>query len=255
MSSAFNTDTDALRKRAELNAAKAKYNLEEWILQQIPPPSALRILDLGCGVGKQLFRLAPLVTATGSLLGVDLSENAVRAVNDRANAEGIAYVEARQMSLDDCVGSLVGQGFDLILSSYAIYYATDMIALLQDLRTLLRDGGSVFVCGPGQGTNREIIDIVNRFISHGSEKLQPIEDFLTPTGVREVARGYSRSIVSRLENVIVFDSPVTLLEWWTRHNSFIPSVAAKVQQRVNDHFANNRTFPLTKNVLGVRFDV
>jgi len=251
----FNTDTEALKSRAQINAGKAKHDLEEWMIPLLPPLRSLQVLDLGCGTGKQIFRFAPLVAGEGWILGVDVSKNAVCAVNERARAEELRWVEAAQMPLDDCVQRLAGRHFDLIVSSYAIYYSKDIVALLKGVRSLLTDRGTVFVCGPGKHTNREILDIVNRFIPDSSEKLEPIDDFLGPAEIRDIARSYSKSIVSRLENKILFGSPDGVLSWWNHHNSFVPSVAAGVQEYVNAYFENNETFSLTKNVLGVRFDV
>ena len=108
------------------------------------------------------------------ILGVDISQDAVRAVNQRAKAEGIPFVKAQQMDLDDCLRHLADSRFDLIVSSYAIYYARDTIALLKGLRSLLRDQGVVFVCGPGRGTNREMQNIVDRFVFHRTSP--PLKD-------------------------------------------------------------------------------
>jgi ubiquinone/menaquinone biosynthesis C-methylase UbiE len=255
MTDHFNTDTDALRSRALINASKAKHDLEEWMIRLLPPLRGLQVLDLGCGTGKQVFRLAPLVSDEGRILGVDLSPAAVRAVNQRAKTGELRSVEAQLVALDDCLHRLASKHFDLIISSYAIYYAQDPVALLKGLRSLLTDQGVVFVCGPGNGTNSEIRDLVNSFIHRASEQLKPIDDFLGPTQIREIAGMYSQFTISRLENQILFDSADGVLAWWKHHNSFVPSVAARVKDLVRAHFKTNNTFSLTKNVLGVRFDV
>jgi len=251
----FNTDTDALKSRARINASKAKHDLEEWMIPLLPPLRSLQVLDLGCGTGKQLFRLAPLVSDEGQILGVDISKDAVAAVNERAETEGLRSVSAQRMAFDDCLYRLASRHFDLIVSSYAIYYARDTVALLKGLRALLTVHGTVFVCGPGRGTNSEILDIINTFARSISEQLRPVDDFLGTTQIREIASAYSQFTVSRLENQILFDSADDVLSWWSQHNSFVPSVAAKVQEFIRGHFQTNNIFTLTKNVLGVRFDV
>ena len=255
MTDRFNSDTEALKSRADLNAANAKHDLERWLLGLIPPVRGLRILDLGCGVGKQIFRLAPLVTRAGSILGVDLSADAVRAVNERARAEDLGFIEARQMALDDCVASLTGSQFDLVLSSYAIYYSRDLVALLRKLRLVLSRRGTVFVCGPARGTNREIIQLVNGLVRGPAEQLKTVEGFLAPAQIEAIARDYAHHTVATLDNEVAFDSTHSVLAWWRNHNSFVPSVATEVQQNLHAHFLKQRLFVLTKNVLGVRFDV
>jgi ubiquinone/menaquinone biosynthesis C-methylase UbiE len=254
MTQQFNIDTDATMSRARINASKAKHDLEEWMIRLLPPLRGFQVLDLGCGTGKQVFRLAPLVSEGGLLLGVDLSQDAVRAVNQRAKTEKVRSVEAQQMSLDDCLHRLAGKHFDLIISSYAIYYAQDPVALLKGLRSILTDQGVVFVCGYGNGTNREFYDIVNSFINNSSAQLKPIDDFLGLTQIREIADMYSHFTISRLKNQILFDSADGVLSWWKHHKSFVSSVADRVEDIIRTHFETNNIFSLSKNVLGVRFD-
>jgi hypothetical protein len=138
------------------------------------------------------------------------------------------------------------------MSSYAIYYAQDVVALLKGLRSLLKDQGIIFVCGPGKGTNIEMQDIVNRFVQ---KAIKPIDDFLSPKDVQNIATAFSHFKVSRLENKITFHSADAVLSWWQNHNSFDLSVATQVENFIHTYFVNSNTFELTKNVLGVRFDV
>lgn len=254
MDGRFNQDTAALERRADINAVMADHDLEEWILQQIPPVHGKRILDLGCGTGKQVFRLAPLVGPGGSILGIDASADAVRLVNERAVAEGVRFVEARRVSFDDCGAALAGMSFDLIMSSYAIYYAGDQEQLLQYLASLVAHAGTVFICGPGHGTNAEIVDVVNGVLEAAAPRSKPESDFISARQIERVAAGYRSSTVARLENRIRFDSVESVLTWWQNHNSFIPAAAEGVERHLVAHFDSNATFPLTKHVLGVRFD-
>jgi ubiquinone/menaquinone biosynthesis C-methylase UbiE len=254
MTDQFNTDTNALESRARINTRGATHDLEEWIIGLLPPLRGSKVLDLGCGTGKQIFRLAPLVSDAGRIVGIDLSEDAVRAVNQRAKDEHLQSVEARQMGLDACLDYLADERFDLIISSYAIYYAQDIVALLKGLRSLLTDQGVVFVCGPGSGTNGEIHDMINGLAGSGTEPLDPVADFLCLAQTKEIASKYSQSAVSRLANHVCFDSVDRVLSWWTHHNSFVSSLADKVEDAVRAHFETHATFNLTKNVLGVRFD-
>jgi ubiquinone/menaquinone biosynthesis C-methylase UbiE len=247
----FNSDTNALMSRAQINAAGAKYDLEEWILQLLPPLRGLHVLDLGCGTGKQVFRLAPLVTDAGSILGIDISPDAVAAVQQRAVAESLHFVSARQHGLDDCLEHLADNRFDLIVSSYAIYYAQDLAGLLKGLRSLLNDGGTLFVCGPGEGTNREMQDLVMQCTS---DEVKRIPDFITAEGIDDVASSFTRHTVARLGNRIAFDSAGAVLSWWKNHNSFDSTAVDAVEKFLNKHFSQNSSFELTKNVLGVRFD-
>ena len=253
MSAKFDIDTDALRSRSVINASKAKYDLEDWMLEILPPVKGRQVLDLGCGTGKQVFRLAQAVSCSGGILGIDISQDAVDEVNARAARDHFPWVEAQRMDLDEIPHKISSRRFDLIVSSYAIYYSTDSVALLRGLRSLLSEQGMVFVCGPGRGTNVELIDLVNGFLPSAHEQIRPVDDFLTPDQVREVAGSYASFDAFRLENQIIFDSTHEVMQWWENHNSYVRSVAPGVENAIDAHFIANRTFALTKNVLGIQF--
>ena len=84
---------------------------------------------------------------------------------------------------------------------------------------------------------------------------KPEDDFLTAAEIQDAATSYRTVATHRLENRICFDSAESVLAWWRNHNSFAPSVATDVEQFLSEHFEINETFTLTKNALGVRFDV
>src|SRR5215216_7479986 len=101
MSRQFDSNTNALKHRANINAQGSTYNLEDWIIEQTKPQSGMRVLDLGCGTGKQIFRFAPIVSSNGLILGIDISPDAVDEVNRRAQEEHLDFVKAVRTSLDD----------------------------------------------------------------------------------------------------------------------------------------------------------
>ena len=253
MNRLFDSDTKALKRREQLNIEGALYNLEDWIIQQVQPYQGMRFLDLGCGTGKQIFALAHLVSPEGFILGLDISAEAVDEVNKRAKREKLNHVKTIKESLDECIDILQDFRFDLILSTYAIYYAKDMKGLLSGLRALLNPNGQVFVCGPGRGTNQEMINLINQATSNLDLKAKAIEDFIQDLDISEMGNRYSRYRTVRLDNQIRFNSPEQVLEWWRNHNSFISAIYEDVVRAVQFSFSQNNEFILTKNVLGVQF--
>jgi SAM-dependent methyltransferase len=252
MAGPFDTDTAALRERERLNQRGARYDLEEWILARVGEVRGRRLLDLGCGTGKQLFALAPCVGAGGSLLGIDISPQAVDAVNERARSEGLSFVRAEVGDLDGAVARVAGSHFDLILSSYAIYYAADVLALLRGLAARLAPGGQIFVCGPGAGTNREILALVDEVLPAGTPHPPDVVDFLTEEDRASLRGVYGIVETSRLDNVVTFADADAVIAWWENHNSFVAEARSAVAERITAHVAERGSFELSKYVLGVR---
>jgi len=59
----------------------------------------MRVLDVGCGAGDVSFLLARMVGPSGTVVGVDRSEDAVAMANARARAMGLAQVVSPKASL------------------------------------------------------------------------------------------------------------------------------------------------------------
>ena len=246
-------DTNALKKRISANDRGSLYDLEDWVIKQCEPAPSMRVLDLGCGTGKQIFRFANLLSSRGSILGIDISQQAVDEVNEKAKTKRLKQIKAIKASLDECINLLQGSKFDLILSCYAIYYAKDMIRVLCDLHSLLNPNGHIFLCGPARMNNQEMFSIINRIISDPSKQIEAADDFIDASNIEEISRYYQRFSTIRLDNKIQFDSVDNVLQWWKNHSSFNPKIYDSVEDVLRTHFAVKGNFVLTKNILGVNY--
>lgn len=253
MSSGIETNAAFHQGRESLNAAGALHSLEDWFVNLAPAREGAKVLDLGCGTGKLAFPYASVVGKSGTVIGTDLAVDSVNKLNAHAREIGAEHVSAIVLAHADVVTHFASQRFDLIVSSYAIYYASDTPGLIASLHALLKPGGRVFVCGPGEGTNREILELAVKAGATDKEAPFP-KGFLTESGIELAAKPYARSAVHVLPNSIRFGSAKELLTWWRSHAIYVPSVDAKVEALVNAHFETNSSFSLTKNVLGVMFD-
>ena len=107
--------------------------LTEWGLQQFSVGKGDTILDIGCGGGVMVHKLAA-VAAEGKVYGIDHSEQSV-AASRRSNRQGIAEgrVEIRQASVS---GLPFSDGlFDLVTAVETHYFWPDLPA---DMREVLR---------------------------------------------------------------------------------------------------------------------
>jgi len=117
------------------------------------PPllAGCRILDLGCGAGRDVYALAQLVGPTGEVVGVDMTDEqlavALRHREHHRAAFGYAcdnvrflhgYIE-RLGELD-----LVPASFDLIVSNCVVNLSPDKEAVLRGARHLLKPGGEMY---------------------------------------------------------------------------------------------------------------
>lgn len=115
----------------------------------LAPREGERALDLGCGRGAALLRLAEAVGPTGTATGLDVSPQMVEAARAEADAAGLS-VEATVGDAQD--PQLPEAAYDLIASSLVVFFLPDPAAALRAWRRLLVDGGRLGISTFGQYT-------------------------------------------------------------------------------------------------------
>ncbi|MCP2247926.1 class I SAM-dependent methyltransferase [Lentzea aerocolonigenes] len=106
----------------------------------IPARAPLRVLDVGCGQGTQMLRLAQ---AGHHVTGVDSSQALLAELRRALDGEQ-ATVRDRVRTVEDDVrnlGSLFTERFDVVLCHGVLMYFADPEPLLDDLARLVRPGG------------------------------------------------------------------------------------------------------------------
>lgn len=117
----------------------------------VSPPllEGCRVLDLGCGSGRDVYALAQLVGPTGSVVGVDMTaEQLDVAERHRAfHAEAFGYDNVRFVTgfieeLDEL--GLEPGSFDVIVSNCVLNLSPDKPAVLAGVWNLLKPGGEFY---------------------------------------------------------------------------------------------------------------
>jgi SAM-dependent methyltransferase len=106
-----------------------------------------RILDIGCGPGRELRRVAALVPR-GEVVGVDLAAGMVEVAHETARSQGIDNCAFFQADAGELPTTLAGR-FDLVYSSLAHHHFPDPDAAAANALRCLRAGGIYCVIDPG----------------------------------------------------------------------------------------------------------
>jgi arsenite methyltransferase len=160
------TSTDDLKTTACCTAAAPPQHVKELLAGVHPEVSAryygcglvlpealdgLRVLDLGCGAGRDVYVLSRLVGPAGKVVGVDMTaeqlEVAERYRGWHADAYGydesnVEFIEGNIEKLDE--SELADGAFDLIVSNCVINLAVDKRAVLRSAYRLLSPGGEMY---------------------------------------------------------------------------------------------------------------
>ena len=108
-----------------------------------------RVLDLGCGSGRDVYALAQLVGPTGSVVGVDMTDEQLAiAEKYRAHHAGvfgydnIKFLQGYIERLEDF--DLKPGSFDVIVSNCVVNLSPDKDAVMRGVHRLLKPGGEFF---------------------------------------------------------------------------------------------------------------
>lgn len=156
---------------------------------------ASRILSLGCGIGDTELLLAPHV---GEIVGVDLSPSAIRQAQhdaDHAQLRNVTFFEGTFES-----ARFESESFDLVIAIFFLHHLseTDLPALADQIRTLLRKNGQFYSLDPsryrlsGAVGSLLIPKLMARYQSPNEQPLAPSEtaDMFSRAGLETFSSYY-----------------------------------------------------------------
>jgi SAM-dependent methyltransferase len=108
-----------------------------------------RILDLGCGAGRDVYLLAQLAGPGGAVVGVDMTAEQLAVAERHHTAHAAAFgfdnVSFRHGFIEHLDGLGLEPGsFDVIVSNCVVNLAPDKDAVLAGVRRLLKPGGEFY---------------------------------------------------------------------------------------------------------------
>lgn len=110
------------------------------------PPDA-RVLDAGCGPGRELQRVARRVPK-GEVVGIDLAAGMVNTAHRAARAAGLDHCAFFQSDVGDLPAAFTGK-FDLVYNCLAHHHYPEPAVATASILRCLRPGGVYCVIDPG----------------------------------------------------------------------------------------------------------
>mmetsp|Transcript_40259 Transcript_40259/g.97250 ORF Transcript_40259/g.97250 Transcript_40259/m.97250 type:complete len:407 (-) Transcript_40259:116-1336(-) len=113
------------------------------------PLEGAKILDLGSGSGRDVYIASQLVGKTGSVVGVDMTDEQLEVANKHiqyhVDKVGYSNVEFKKGYLENLKDLKLEPGsFDVIISNCVINLCADKEAVLQECLNLLKPGGELY---------------------------------------------------------------------------------------------------------------
>lgn len=115
---------------------RGRRSVLERVLDRLRLPARARILDAGCGSGRNMVELA----RHGTVTGVELSQTSVALARERAVGE---VIEGSVLEIP-----FESASFDLAVSLDVIEHLEDDLAALRELRRVVAPGGALLITVP-----------------------------------------------------------------------------------------------------------
>lgn len=119
--------------------------MAKWGVTHLDIKKDSKILDIGCGGGRNIQRFSQLISDEGRVVGIDYSDVSVEKsfeLNKEAIERGIVNVlhgSVSEMPFYDGT-------FDIVTGFETIYFWPDLINDLREVNRVLKKGGIVFFC-------------------------------------------------------------------------------------------------------------
>jgi ubiquinone/menaquinone biosynthesis C-methylase UbiE len=161
----------------------------DWGLKYISIENHETILDVGCGGGRTVHKLAAMARQ-GRIYGIDHSEESV-AASRRTNQQSIEMgrVEIRHGSVSHLPFS--DQMFDLVTAVETHYYWPDLDADMREVLRVLKPGGTLVIIaeaykGGKYDKRLQRVEELRRFMSYAHLSVDEHRELFSQAGYSEV---------------------------------------------------------------------
>ena len=142
----FQETTDDLAKRINIHSQFGSRDIDQWMLEILDIQPGIKIMDAGCGSGKQCFSFYHHLDGDVEITGTDVSESLLDDARSK-NQEINNAIDFRFLDFNQPF-NLPENHYDLISACFTIYYAQDIPFTLSEMHRLLVPGGRLFTTGP-----------------------------------------------------------------------------------------------------------
>jgi ubiquinone/menaquinone biosynthesis C-methylase UbiE len=154
----YQETTSDLQTRIDIHSKYGGRDIDQWMLDLLALQKGIKILDVGCGSGKQCFGYFKQLEGEAEIHGGDVNQELLAQARE-TNAKLGNPVHFREMSFNDPFPYESGQ-FDLVSCCFAIYYAENIPYTISEMHRVLKTGGQLFTTGPLPANKKLFYDVI-----------------------------------------------------------------------------------------------
>jgi ubiquinone/menaquinone biosynthesis C-methylase UbiE len=155
----YQETTNDLLTRINIHDVYGARDIDKWMLEVLPLEKEMKILDVGCGSGKQCFSYLAHLSGKAEIIGGDVSEDLMAKAEEENKKLG-QRVSFQELDFNKEF-PFEKNSFDLVSCSFAIYYAEDIPFTIAQMHRVLKPGGYLFTTGPMPENKQMFYDIIS----------------------------------------------------------------------------------------------
>jgi ubiquinone/menaquinone biosynthesis C-methylase UbiE len=154
----YQETTGDLQTRIDIHGKYGGRDIDQWMLDLLKLHKGIKILDVGCGSGKQCFSFHNYLGGEAEIHGGDLNVELLNQARE-ANAKIGSPIQIRELNFNEKFPYEDNQ-FDLASCCFAIYYAENIPFTIGEMHRVLKTGGRLFTTGPLPANKQLFYDVI-----------------------------------------------------------------------------------------------
>lgn len=199
----YQETTSDLQTRIDIHGKYGSRDIDQWMLDLLKLQKGSKILDVGCGSGKQCFSFYNYLHGEAEIHGGDVNVDLLNQARE-ANAKLGSPIHLREVNFNQTF-PYEDNSFDLVSCCFAIYYAENIPFTISEMHRVLRPGGRLFTTGPMPNNKQLFYDIIREATG------KPIPPMPGSSRYSTEIYGAVKSLFSSVE-IHIFENPLTFTE-------------------------------------------
>lgn len=154
----YQETTSDLQTRIDIHGKFGGRDIDQWMLDIIQLKKGSKILDVGCGSGKQCFSYLKFLEGAAEIYGGDVNAELLNQARE-ANAKIGNPIQFGEVNFNK-IFPFENDRFDFASCCFAIYYAENIPFTISEMHRVLKPGGRLFTSGPMPANKQLFYDII-----------------------------------------------------------------------------------------------